>query len=487
VALARPAPRVDDSARFAVSVAARRRPDAFVLDGDLGEWGALTPLPPENGSAAATPRVRGPREVAPEAAGSHVVVGLANDGFAIAADLGEEADRALWIGIDGFRSELPPVGTYTQVDGSETDPVMGVAVFECDCPWTVAFEDCTGPDGKPKPFDTTKPDCADLVRKRTAILRAHARRFRRWFRLERGVLRGVADDGSLGPIDGVAIATKKREHGETIEIRLPLAALPRLAIAPVSALRLDARIADASAPPEPADDAWTVAELPESFAFEPMGDLRAAALEVSPTMSYHPTDLEHVETARTRSRTDATTFEARDEVLYRKQGVIGPTEFGYLTIATRLETPMDVSDRELLALRTNGALAVLPVHGAPVAVVQRDGETHLLMYDQHDEAGFHVWGPNSEFGHATVVRWSAIAITPDGAHHEVAFDDISPNAWDDAARVFDGPDSFGVRGELATWAMEHERAGVTVEFRYRWNPKTRTYAVARTAGAAGRR
>ena len=49
-------------------------------------------------------------------------------------------------------------------------------------------------------------------------------------------------------------------------------------------------------------------------------------------------------------------------------------------------------------------------------VVGRDGELHVLSYEQWDAPGWYVIGTTSSFGHATEAHWSAILVAPDGTH-----------------------------------------------------------------------
>jgi hypothetical protein len=233
-----------------------------------------------------------------------------------------------------------------------------------------------------------------------------------------------------------------------------------------------ARAARTAAPPDISASRWLTLPLPAPVGFEPLAELRARAFGASKWMSYQPGDPAHVETMRYPSASDQRSVVVREEPLYVKIATLGDAEAGYLTVA-RDPDPGRASDRVMLAILAKGATSVVPIEGEPKVAAVRDGQLHVLSYEQWGDDGAFVIGTTSSFGHATCAVWSAILVGPDGKHRERRLDALMV-PWDDVSELHD-QDSFGMRGLLASWAIEGEKPGQHAELRWRWDPRKDAY------------
>lgn len=120
--------------------------------------------------------------------------------------------------------------------------------------------------------------------------------------------------------------------GATVEIKAPLAAMPRLVEAPLQSLHLVARAATTETPAlAPAQ--WVWVRFPEPVSFEPLGDIRARALQLLVDNTYHEAGLSYdpgdplvVETLRYNA--SPSVVEPSEETLYRKLATLGDVEIG---------------------------------------------------------------------------------------------------------------------------------------------------------------
>jgi hypothetical protein len=437
----RAAPPVDP----AVGVVLARVPERVVVDGDLGEWSA----------SAAAP----------------VHLALGPGGIAVAARLDPRTRGGFWVGVDGDASELPPVGNYVEIYGSVPDGV-----------WQVVPPGCVPVHPLLPPSDAPEtPECIATQRAREDAEHVHASRFRRWYRIEPSGVSVLDESRRVSPVSGARVAFRDATDGGTAEASIPLAALPRFVEAPITELRVAARVATAG-PAELTEqlDRARTKKLPEPVAFEPLAELRAEATKRSPWMSYHPAQLDQVEVARYPSFDDRRSFEMRLEPLYRKIATVGAAEIGHLTVATPLDTGgLGVSDRVALAVTTRGKIAISAIDGVPVFTAHRGAALHLFSFARWQQM-IHDGSPSSVFVPATIARWHVFIVEPDGTSSASVLHEGAPSGWRDVEPVHDA-ESIGMKGDFAVWISDEDplppsyRAGNPVEVRWRWDPTKRQY------------
>ena len=247
-----PAPVVDASL---VSITAARRPPTVVLDGDITEWGSLLPsslpapppepdnTPPfvstgEPGEPGPPPEKPLPSGPNPASATSHLALALGNDAVTIAADLGEPARDGFWLGIGEVPPPVPSIGLIARAGY--------IVPFNCD------FEQIRLMEGEWKKGPAKPPEvvaaCRGVLARHAELIARHRARFTRLFKIDRDGVHGSSADGTLSTIDGAKAVFKPGARGATVEVSLPLTAMPRLAEAPAVTLRLVARAATGPKP-----------------------------------------------------------------------------------------------------------------------------------------------------------------------------------------------------------------------------------------------
>lgn len=431
-----------------------RVPAGLVVDGELAEWGWTS--------------------------GASVRVAVGSEGIVVAASLDPANKGGLWLGVSGTPSDLPPVGAYVQVGGSETDPVMAVVAPGCAPPREDGGES-EAPDA---------PKCLASERAREVVERAHAGQLRRWYRIEPAGV-GVADEqGGVVPVEGARVTLRAGPDGARVEASIPVKGLPRLAEAPLKGVWVDARPATVEVPdlPDIVSDQAHYKELPQPVAFEPLAKLREIAFARSSWMTYHPADPEHVEVARYPSSEDRGSFKKSVEPLYRRSAVIGEAEIGQITIAAPPEMgEAGQSDRAVIAITTPRGITPVPSIGEPVVTVERGGALHLLSFASVKDM-IHDGSPNSVFLPLQRAWWSCVVVAPDGTFEELRLRGDTPSGWTEVEAVHDG-ESVGLKGTPGVW-LEGAAAvpggwstGKRVELRWRWDAKQRDYRMARPARA----
>jgi hypothetical protein len=228
-------------------------------------------------------------------------------------------------------------------------------------------------------------------------------------------------------------------------------------------------VAGASAPEIPADR-WADRALPEPVAFEPFADLRAHACEASKWLWYEPPALDKVEVMGYPARTLRGNVLEQEVPLYERQATLGGVEIGYLTIAAGPDLP--TSGEKMLAVRSAGVWTVTPLAHDPVAVLVQEGEVHVLSYSEEDSY-IYVLGTESSFGVATFGTWNAVAVGTDGKVRDLKLQPVAPS-WS-SVESFNDKGGFGMRGEIAFWAIPDTKPGQRAEVRYRWDPAKKTY------------
>jgi hypothetical protein len=462
----------------AVSVTAMRRPPQFLLDGDVREWGSLLPPLPHPdepqvpmldsglvGSFNPVEHVALDPGDNPRDAASHVGIALTRDALLIAAELGALAKDGIWLGIGSLAPDLPPVGEAAR--GGYTRP------FNCE------YEQVDIGEGRVENGKRNPPEveaaCKALIARHAQRTAEYNARFTRLFKVDREGARFAQEDGRLSAIEGAKALWKQGVKGATIEISLPLAALPRLSQAPLDWLRLAAAIPTS---PRPAivDAAWVWVHLPEPVSFEPHGEIRARAFHAlhdrtffSPALSYTAADPLHVETMQYNGY-DRTTVEPRVVTLYEKRATMGDVEVGEVWAYGR-------SIAILKQGKVTGFLPAMPELNAETATMERakgyatrDGELHVLSYAP---------GGWTDLYASLPAQWSVIAVAPDGSHRmDTVDDDVGVGQWTEvtefASKDFE---TFGLRGatHYPVNFIDFVEVPVGVEITWRWDTKLKKY------------
>ncbi|WP_437574243.1 hypothetical protein [Sorangium sp. So ce887] len=437
--VAPPAAAPRPSPRVSVKTEARV-PERFALDGDVTEWGSLVPSPPR------TPRPAQGQSPPPSPgaldAPSHVVVVLSSAGVTLAAELDEGSQDGIWLGIGFGVPELPPIG-YFQRGG-------GVTPLNCE----------TDMGGEPLPAEVQK-DCNETLERHAAFTAGHEARFERFFRLDRGGLSVIGEDGERRLVDGAKAAVKGGDGKLTIEATLPTSALPRASSAPIDGIRLLARAADAPRPPAPADEAWVWLAVPEPVSYEPFANLRALAFQ-SPemigrvAMSYQPGDPLGLEIIGYSRGSDGTALEPGYQGLYSPLFTMGDIEVGELF----LRRPA------LVILRKGEVVDTIETSGAPTGFVVRKKELHVFFYDRYTSTD--IWAESAS--------WRVIGVKPSGEYADILEHSEDNRPWADDVEEFHSTsfDRFGIRGTRVLPESEGE-AKRAVEITWRYDAPTGVY------------
>ena len=471
-----PPPVSSDSAAaepVIVGVATARAPAGIVIDGDLREWGALPAPPPslprpESNDEPDDPSDAKTKPPNPADASSRLVFALTGDAALIAAELGEQARDGIWVGIGTRVPDLPLLGEYF---GRE-----GFVVLNCER--KITLTDMQGaPEGAEQgySFEARLPEeqtaCKALEARRAEVKAEHEKRFARLFKIDREGVRGVAEGGALVAIEGARSAWRPGPRGATVEVSLPLSAMPRAGEAPLQRLRLVARAAPTT--PVLTLGQWVWVDLPEAVSFEPYAALRAhalaRALEVGEFnypgttsykqpwgMSYQPGAALRIEIMDAPS-CDAVT--PGEEPLYEKLARLGDVEVG--RVAAPEGSLCSRSSMPWVAVFVKGKLAgMIKLKGDPRGAVERSGELHVLAY-------------NRDY-YAVPAIWSGVAISPTGAHRDLVVEPVAGvketkavSYWSDVSAVAGKDlDGFGWRGT---------KGGRGVEATWRWDAVRKRY------------
>jgi hypothetical protein len=305
-----------------VKLGGREVPAAFVLDGELGEWGALT-------------RTGAPQH--PD--GSYVAIAISNDALLVAASLRAPLKEGIWFGLASEPAVLPE--PYEHVINGYTISVSDRACeYEAQC--------CPMGDveftGKRLPEARTAKCRAELARHASLVSKL-AERYTRQFRFEAGGVWEATASGAQVPVDGARVSWKASPAGAAVEISLPLQALPRMSVPVLNGLQAWAGsaglpLADVAAKKVPI-------ALP-SVLFQPHAELRQALMELEghPNrlekykgffygrfgISYQPGDPTHFEILEHQTAMELAPTQI---TLYDKTAAYGDYEAGELKIPVR--------------------------------------------------------------------------------------------------------------------------------------------------------
>lgn len=461
---AAPAPLPVDPKTISVLLVAG--PAKLALDGDLAEWGSLDP----------------PREAdQTHVAGSHLAVAFRPTDVALALQLGETAKEGVWLTLGDKPPEITKIGDvargdftrglvceYKQIDAGEGQVVDG-----------------------PRNLPEVVAACKAMIARHAQLVAKHEERFLRRYRIDRDGVRVAGPGGALTPVEGAQVlAGAADEGGVSLEVSLPLAALPRLVQAPLASIGLTVDLASAPPPPPPTQDGLGHFDLPAPVAFEPWGEVRSRVVALArantffpPGLSYQPGDPLHVETFRYPEK-DRHSVIPVVESIYEKKATLGDVEVGVGAV---------YGQQALVILQKGKLLSVVPRDpdlppadlGAEMklmGVVARGGELHAFLYTGH--------AITMAYGFQNP-RWYVIAIGPDGGHHP-AGDGSADDVWQWVdAWAFTTPemDTFGVRGitHFPDGMDTPKNNPVGVEIAYRWDPKEKSYTSKKTLIPAPKR
>ncbi len=450
-----------------ISVVLVGAPRHVVVDGDLGEWGVWpTPMPSlpidderEPASTGAAKKPPAPPPNPPDAA-SRLALSITSESVSIAADLGAQARDGVWIGIGAAPPEMPYLGEFVGR--------AGFLPLNCEQTMVVTSEDdgSQGYGWEPSPPET-KAACEAVVARETAFESANRKRFAKVFKVDRDGVKSVSESGELASVVGAEAVLRPSAKGATLEISLPLSAMPRVAQAPLTTLRVVARPLSAK-PPEPSMKQWIAAKLPEAVSFEPYGALRAFAFRSANelgdfypgttgfqeprALSFQPGEPLRVEVM---DAGDCTVVTPRQQTLYTKQATLGAIEVGYVTAAIRGYLGCGAASKDSVVIFENGKSDIVTLDGNPKGVIERNGELHVLSVTDWEK------------------KWSVTSVAPDGTHHDIA---LTPREPTDKERqgaeladfVSPGLDSFG-------WRSAKNLQGIEVT--WTWDAAAKSYVM----------
>lgn len=342
-----------------INVQLASHPSGGVIDGDTSEWKLDT------------------REHT-----SNVAVAITSEAVVVAAELGHPSPDGFWLGLAAphdpmlYLSEFGMAGNVTQIDCSKPGHMHGRY-------WTSYDEDT--PKTAPPYTPQERTACEALVGEHSKRQAEYSKRFRRLLRIEATGVRVMDGKGELGPLQGAQVVWKPSKNGVAAEISMPLAALPRLAQAPLT--RLFAWANPANDPPitEPPTDADKALKFPTPVVFEPLGMVRAGAFLNTKAplliansrietrypwsgLSYDPANLSQIEWVRFGETGQDVVVE--QQPLYEKKASLGEIEVGQIR-----------AFKDWLAVFRKGApKSVDDLNEGLRAVVVRDGEIHAISY-----------------------------------------------------------------------------------------------------------
>lgn len=482
VASVGPAPKTTSNVEASLaSVTAARVPRGVAIDGDLSEWGSFEPpaplpvpkaLKPEEERthcdvADPDPDPRGPN---PKDAHAHVAVAVGPDRVLLAAKTDPTSKASLWVGLAVRPAEIRPIGEFTRG--------MGFEPLVCH---DTRYDFTDGAY-----YDTHEPNppeviaaCKATVDRYKAFVDAGTREFAKTLLIDATAVKVVGANGALEPIGGAVVASKSNAEGTTIEVSVPIAALPRLSEAPLKKLRLFARLADTHAPPKLAREDWFAVALPEPISFEPMGVLRDKVFFEAPCdpqgypaydpprgLSYRADEPDRVRSTKWGEGLESVEYDVAP--LYRKLLDHGDLEIGEASAGLRY-----------LAIRYKGAFVdAIPVPAPIRATAVRGDELVVAMFS---EASY-----NPFSGSFTPPAWSVLVVAKDGTHRELTAalpDDIVCPLYSDTKST------MAKDLETLAWTSRCEGDGgdtKSVEATMKWNARDKKYDLSTKVAASAK-
>lgn len=477
-----PPTKVDARGAALVSLLPMSAPATVTVDGDLKEWGDLS-SPPQPvrrpptldeiesvDDGAPEPKIPEPPTNSADAA-SKVVVAFTADGAYLAADLGEAAKEGVWVGLGSTPAEMPIVGEYFGR--------MGFQPLNCKSKPMVSEDDGGGQgywieDRTPEEVAA----CKGIKSRYREMGHKHEERFAKMYRVDPSGVRVAGPGGALTAIEGAKSVWKAGPHGATVEVSLPLTALPRMAEAPLAKVRLLTSID--STPPAGTPDQWLWFKLPGPVGFEPFAALRSLAFQrandvgdfnapgttmfkQSRGLSFSPGDPLHLEIMDSESCDGA---EMHEIPLFEKLTSYRDVEIVRVSAprGTRCRTEMEPW---IASLNKGQIKEIVKLNGPPTGKMLRGEDMHILSYDSH------VW-------EVTPGEWSALAFNTSGEKRAVPVEPVpgydpfngKPNDgpavyWEEATEMMSADnETFGWRGQ---------RGGKGFEAIWKWDEASKSY------------
>lgn len=443
----------------AIALSARELPKKYLLDGSITEWG-----------------VEPNRNV--------VAIGVDATRLVLAIGWAGAKPPSLSIAIATPVPMIPDIG-WSQRGGTTHELTRETCQFE-----QIPLIEAGWDDGRPQPPEVAKA-CLDILARYEKQSLEYRERFIRRLRIDDQGVALVDAAGVATPIPGASMKSPAPVFGKearepSLEVELPLTALPDLAQAPLAYLFSaaafgpptdamqtppEAPYPGSDEPPKPSPG-WTRLELSTPVAFGGHPDILASVFKdasgvlnggVMSEISYAP------------ATPDTITMISVPDVMVAPSKV-KPTQPGAIGGPTGPDRPALLLSNEALleTLETHGKLTIARARGSiitlldgklvaesylsrPDAIQQRGEELHLFQYDEG--------GPNYVYGYQPPA-WQAAAVKPDGTIAEIA--EEGPDfpgawdAWDGIPKSFHNADwtSFGIRGKRhgkprsATWQWD---------------------------------
>ena len=291
-------------------------PRAFTADADLGAGGSLAG-----------------RQGSQHPDGSYLAIAVSRDAILVGALLREPFSGGIWLGLATDPPDLPE--PYDSNVNGYTIPVT-----ENECRFVSVC--CPSGDveltGKPRPRAVTAR-CLDALSRYRELVSRLAKRHTRQLKLEASGVSEVLESGKLEPIAAAKAVWKTRPKGVSVEVSLPLSALPRLSTPALADVRAWAGASGrplAEARSKPIDVAF-----PNPVRFQPHAELREAlmALQGKPNrlesygsflygkfgISYRADDPEHFEILEHRTKME---LSPKQLGLHTKASNVGAYDLG---------------------------------------------------------------------------------------------------------------------------------------------------------------
>ncbi|MRG95169.1 hypothetical protein [Polyangium spumosum] len=285
----------------------------------------------------------------------------------------------------------------------------------------------------------------------TGGARADDTRFERVFRLDKRGLSQVSESGALVPVVGSVVDMRFTERGTTLEARIPVAAYPRAAAAPITEVLVHAVAAEAAAPPKLARESWIRIGVPEPVHFEPHAELRAEVYRQNLTLlrplgiSYSPADPGHIEITGHLGK-DGAAVATSERPLYVPERRLGDVEVGY----TFFGVPA------LAVFKAGKLLELVDLEDELMGSVERNKQIHVFSYAQMNERP-----PGFEAG------WLVIAVAEDGSISYPFNAETGVSRWEKVYEIHsDKLDWFGMRGVPLEYADEETPRPIEILWRF---------------------
>lgn len=423
------------------SVVALDVPAQLVIDGDLREWGSLTPPPP-------APKKGGAKEAPPPPppASDQLAIALGPNGATIAAEVTAEMGDGFVMSLALDPPDVPSIGYMMRGGGVMPLPCM--------------MDDDQSPPAE-------QAECKALVAAHDAFSAAYLARFRAHYRVDRQGI-SILNNGAWAPVAGAKVAARPKDKGFTLEASLPAKALPRTVQAPVERLQARMDSLDGTNVPVPQMEEWTPLLLPEPTGFAPHAELRALVFAAAHereiygkafSISYQPGDDLDLEDVNYQGGT--TQVGSEHQILYSKQATLGDLEVGYAYRGT----PHAGGEWITVISQVKGKpVGHVFMPGTAQGIVERDGELHVFT---------HLLQTNDS-GPGESHEWSVVAVDKEGQFNEDLMDPLQGvMGWTTALPLNNEDFSmFSISGATLT---PNEEPGPSLEALWKYDKKKHRY------------